>query len=272
MDARWRLLPPFISITTSEKEKALTISAKCIPSAPTRAFRPECDRNWSVLPGIGRRLLLRGRLAACGPHGGPASRQPSIAPDSDRRSYESMRFLDVAGHDQQDEGHTGRDEERLAGEGIEGESKRRPGAMKPQVSTGTPPGPRTANPRIKAVVLPSYCCCGGLPAGRWLFVSSGHDQGAGPVVGTGANGVQRGTADPVVVTAQQQVRRSRASAGGRDDDRDQRPGRAAAGAVGVADGPGRSRRRIAGPGGTIAVMVREPPVHEATAQGGGTGQ
>ena len=117
--------------------------------------------------------------------------------------------------------------------------------MKPQVSTGASPGRRTPNPQIKAVVLLSYCCCGGLPAARWLFVSSGHDQNAGPVVGTGANGVQRGTADPVVVTAQQQVRRSRASVCGRDDDRDHRPGPAAAGAVGVADGPGRSRRRIA---------------------------
>lgn len=224
------------------------ISAKPAPSVLTRAFRPGCDRNWSLLPGTGAH-----RFMAC------PFRASSNATASAGSAWIALLSPGRSGN-------TREIADRIA-DGLRADPHARARCGR---QNGAPPGTRTR--RSSAVNLPPYCCLGGLPAGRWLFVSSGHDQDAGPVVGTGANGVQRGTAHPVVVTAQQQVRRSRASVGGWDDDRDHRPGRAAAGPVGVADGPGRSRRRIAGRGGTIAVMVREPAVHEATAQGGGTDQ
>ena len=112
-----------------------------------------------------------------------------------------------------------------------------------------------------SATLPLCGCRGGLPAGRQLSALSGHDQNAGLVVDISAGSVQGGTAEPVVVTAQQQIHRARMSGGCRNNDSDHWPGRAAAGTVGVDDGPGRPRQFIVERGGISVAMVREPALH-----------
>jgi hypothetical protein len=52
MDARWRLLPPFISITTSEKGKALDDLSQAPPIGADQGLSSRIGRNWSLLPGI----------------------------------------------------------------------------------------------------------------------------------------------------------------------------------------------------------------------------
>jgi hypothetical protein len=65
-----------------------------------------------------------------------------------------------------------------------------------------------------------------------LVVAGGAcDQRPRVVVDCGACGGQGGLADPEVVTAQQQVHRVQAAGRRRNDDGDNRPGRAAAGSV-----------------------------------------
>jgi hypothetical protein len=81
-------------------------------------------------------------------------------------------------------------------------------------------------------ILPLCGYCGVLGACRRLLSFSGDDQHTGLVIDIGAGGVQGGKADPVMVTAQQQIRWMRVPAARRDDHRNHGPGRAAAGAVG----------------------------------------
>jgi hypothetical protein len=83
--------------------------------------------------------------------------------------------------------------------------------------------------------------------------------------------VQGGKADPVVVTAQQQIRRMRVPAARRDNHRDHGPGRAAASAVGEEEPPGRSRQLIIERDGIGAIVVCEPALHETGSQLPGTG-
>ena len=116
------------------------------------------------------------------------------------------------------------------------------------------------------------CGCRGVPAARGrLLCFSGHDQRTGLVIGLGAGGVQGRKADPVVMTAQQQIRLIRAPAARRDDHRDHGPGRAAAGAVGKEEPPGRSRQLIVERDRIGAIAVFEPALHQTSPQLPGTG-
>jgi hypothetical protein len=104
-----------------------------------------------------------------------------------------------------------------------------------------------------------------------LLSFSGHDQHTGLVIGIGADGVQDGKADPVVVTAQQQICWMRVPAARRDNHRDHRPGRAAASAVSEEEPPGGSRQLIIERDGIGAIAVCEPALHETSSQLPGTG-
>jgi hypothetical protein len=120
-------------------------------------------------------------------------------------------------------------------------------------------------------VLP-LCGYGGvLVARRRLLFFSGHDQRTARVIGIGADSVQGGKADPVVVTAQQQIRSVRVPAARRDNHRDHGPGRAAASVVGEEEPPGLSRQLIVERDGIGAVAVCEPALHETSSQLPGTG-
>ena len=110
-----------------------------------------------------------------------------------------------------------------------------------------------------------------LAARRRLLFFSGHDQHTGLVIGIGADGVQDGKADPVVVTAQQQIRWMRVPAARRDNHRDHGPGRAAASAVGEEEPPGRSRQLIIERDGIGAIVGCEPALHQTSSQLLGTG-
>jgi len=120
-------------------------------------------------------------------------------------------------------------------------------------------------------ILPLCGCCGGLPARRRLLFFASHDQRTGLVIGIGADGVQGGKADPVVVTAQQQIRWMRVPAARRDNHRDHGPGRAAASAVGEEEPPGRSRQLIIERDGIGAIVGCEPALHETSSRLLGTG-
>ena len=102
---------------------------------------------------------------------------------------------------------------------------------------------------------------GGFAAGRGLLAAAGHDRHAGFVVDGSAGRAQRGAACLVVVAAQPQVNRMQAARGRGHDDRDRRPGRAAARPVGNRQRSSQPRQFIVQPGRAVIAAMPEPASH-----------